>query len=261
MSLLLFGGSTTYTLSPSGAVAPAGALATQRMQNLALAGSLATAGQVTRVTNKAGAGALPTAGTLSRLLSRSLAAAIASASTATQDAARSLDGTVASDGELEGHIIFASGTFRAEGDLATDGELSLVVAKALDATVDSTGALSRLIARFLAGDVAAAGAVPKVYSPAAPLTATIGLSGIVVPVWFDGTLRYGVISPTGALQLVTLRHVSGSVTPSGITHREMARRLVATLSPTAVLSHEGGTPVVGSNARVSVPGFVYSGRT
>jgi hypothetical protein len=207
------GGPITEFITPAGTLTSAGALTRQPTQ--ALAGTLPSSGALGRQVAQALAGTLTSSGALSQAQTRVLAAA----------------GTLASVGALAWQA-----AVRQAGTLSSSGALVRQVTQSLAGALPSSGALvaARVVLLTVAGTVASAGAVARQATQA--LAGTLPSSGAVA--WHLATGWAGTVPSSGALSAtrVVLLTVAGTLASSGAGVWRAAKQLAGTVAPTGALA-------------------------
>lgn len=184
-------GGTTYTISPTGSVASAGA--------------------VTRRAAKSPTGAVTSAGALARRPAKSVAGAMASSGTLTTIRAilRTFTASMASDGTLTRRAGKST-----TGATASTGTLSRSTAKALAATVTSSGALTRVKVALITLTAAMASAGVLTRRPGKALAGTLASSGSLTRASVFARSFAGAVTSAGTVSRSTSKLLAGTLTSS-----------------------------------------------
>ena len=224
-----------FTISPSGAVTSAGAIA--RRPGKAVAGSASSAGGLARQTRKGLAGASPSAGALVKRWSRTLTGATSSAGALSTIRTRllSLAGAIASSG-----VFHKQARSTRSGTVASGGTLARRTAKPLSGAASSAGSIVRQTRKAFAGSAASAGSLGVVRAILRSFSGAIASSG--------GLARQGrkalagSISPAQqSLSFVGHKVLGGSVASSGSTSiiKTLLRSFSGAIGSAGALAREG----------------------
>lgn len=180
--------------------------------NQAVAGTLTSAGALTRQTGKTLAGTLTSAGALVRRTTKVLAGTLTSAGALIKQAHKVFGGTLTSSGALTAARVFL---------------------KAIGGTLTSSGALVKTTTKTLAGTLTSSGAVIKRTTKglAGTLTSSGALTGVRVFLKAVG----GTLTSSGALVKTTTKTLSGTLSSSGALVRRTTKILAGTLSTAGAL--------------------------
>lgn len=257
-----------------GSVSPSATLQPQRVFLKDLDGSITAAGAIVKSPSKQVAGAIAGSGAIAKTTSKKVAGSStpSGAIAFVKSATKQLAGSIAASGAIAkqaaknvggvitpaGSIAFVKSFFRTfTGSIAASGALQKLTSKTVAGSSTPSGALATLksFTKQLAGSITPSGAISFVKSVVRTFTGTIAPSGSLMrstsivrggSITVGGILqkaaslfRSGAISTTGSLttnqpgQSLT---VSGSVTPSGMTKRAIAKQLAGSLSPIGAIA-------------------------
>lgn len=194
-----------------------------------VAGTLTTAGAISKATSKSPGGTLTTAGAIAKSIAKAIAGALSPAGALTtargyavavagtlsasgalvRDTTKSLAGTLTSAGELATQT---AGEFLQDvgGTLAMAGTLAKNTGKEVVGTLTSAGAILRAIAKSMAGTLTSGGTL-----------ATARGYFLVLA---------GTLASAGALQRATGKSIGGTLTPNGVISRAVAKAIGGALS-------------------------------
>lgn len=210
-------GGTTFPVSVSGGITPAGAPVKQL--NRPLAGTGTSSGALLRQPQKTLAGTFTPAGTVQRLTGKLLGGAL------------TLSGALAS---IRLRVVAFAGAIPSTGALARQ------TSKLMAGGFTPAGGLIRQVGKALAGAVTSAGTLANIRSR------LISLAGSLTPT--AGLLRQtskplaGTASPTGALVKQTAKRPAGGITPSGVATLIRSRliSIAGALTPSGQLARTPG---------------------
>ncbi len=282
-------GGSTFNITPSGTVTPAGAL----LKSIAhpFTGSSTPTGSLIRSTSKAMTGTVTPAGALTvlRTLVALFTGTITSAGVLAKSISKTVAGSIIPTGALslvkvvlqlfEGTITSAGTLTRSVGKTVTGtitpvGTLAKAVAVILVGTVTGAGVVLKTITRLLTGSVTPEGALTSIRAVLMEMGGTITSAGSLVrsvsksligSIAATGSLAKsstktfaGSVTPTGTLDALRALFVTitGTVTPTGALLRTISATLVGVITPTGTLSKlsartYGGTiTAVGSLAKL-----------
>jgi hypothetical protein len=147
-------GGTTFTISPTGSITPAGALV--RQTNKTLAGSVTPSGVLRRTAGKLLAGATTPTGALVRRAGKALAGSTTPTGALVKQTSKTYAGVVAPSGSLS-TIKAVLRSFA--GSITPTGTLVRQTNKTLAGSVTPAGAIARLIGKLFAGSVTPTGSL------------------------------------------------------------------------------------------------------
>jgi len=184
------------------------------------AGTLTTAGTLTRKAKKVTAGTLTTAGALVRKAKKTLAGTVTSAGTLTKKTFKAFTGTLTMAGALTAirtvYLVLA-GTLTSSGALTRKGE------KSLDGTLTTAGALAKRTAKVVAGTLTSSGA----------------LTSQTLQIFYQAV--GGTLTMAGALVRKGKKSLGGTLTTAGALVRKAKKTLAGTLTTAGALV--AGLPV------------------
>jgi hypothetical protein len=203
-------GGTTFNITPSGSVSPAGALTKQAQKVLS--------------------GAISPTGALRKALARLLSGSITPAGLLLKQPQKPLSGAVTPTG-----AIIRQPRKGLSGSSTPTGAIAKAITRALSGSVTPAGALStvKVIIRAFVGSVTATGTLIK--QTGKGLSGTVTPSGLLqklIPRAFSGS-----ITPTGTLSAlkVVFRSFSGSITATGALSRLVSKGLGGSVTPSGAL--------------------------
>jgi hypothetical protein len=259
--------------SVSGGVAPAGALAKQTNRALSggftpsgtlssiriflrsFTGGFTPSGTLTKLTSRLLAGGFTPSGALSKLTSRILAGGFTPSGSLSKRTNRSLVGGFTPSGAMTTLKIFLRSL---AGGFTPSGALARQPNKVLGGAVAPTGAIAKRTNKTLGGAVAPAGSVAKRTSRAflgsvtftgvlssfkgnrqVDLTGGIAPSGTLLTGRIYARIISGSIIPTGTVQRLTRKAISGQIGLSGQITKVTVRNvfLNGVIAPTGTLLH------------------------
>jgi hypothetical protein len=189
-------GGTTFTISPSGAIAPTGALSNLVLK--LLAGNISPTGLLAKLVGKPFGGATGPSGVLVKLTLKQAGGTIAPSGALSKLALKALAGTIAPSGLLAKLV-----SKRAGGSMTATGTLSVtkVVVLALAGAISPSGLLGKRAGKSLAGSASPSGLVAKAaaksdsggIAPSGTLSKSIGkrMAGAIAP---GGSLLTAIVS-------------------------------------------------------------------
>jgi hypothetical protein len=188
-----------------------------------VAGTLSSAGSLTKSISINVAGALNSAGMLTRSAQKTLAGALSSAGTLSRSAQKTLEGTLATAGALTRQT-----SIRLLGSLTSAGRLVRQVNVSLAGVLTSAGNLVRQTAITLTGTLSSSGALTTVRTFLIALAGTLTSSGALTR-QAQKSLS-GVLSSSGGLIKRTSISVAGALSSSGALAKRMSKTLAGTLA-------------------------------
>lgn len=230
-AVVLAVGGTLHTITPSGAIVPAGALV--------------------KLPAKLFAGTVTPAGLLLRLPMKTLAGAVIPAGSIVKDTSKPLGGEIEPAGALD---LLRLQFLALSGAIVSAGQLLKSTAKAVAGALTPAGLLTKSTDKQFAGEVEPTGELVAirlfvrifegVITPAGDLVKDVmkSLAGSVTPGGTIGKLTIklfsGGVTPEGALDLVkvVLMTLEGAITPVGTLAKDTARVLVGAITPTGSLA-------------------------
>jgi hypothetical protein len=203
-------GPTPGMLGPTGAWTPqrlpAGALYSQ-----ALAGTLTTAGALTKVAAAAKSGAVTPSGGLAKQDAKAISGAVTPAGSVAKQDQKPLAGAI-----------------------AASGAVARQARKALAGAVAGSGGLIRQIGKALAGAVTPAGALSTVKVVLRAFAGALTPSGAVTKVAGKGVA--GGLTPAGAVSKAARNALSGGLTAAGALAKTIGRHLAGALAAAGALN-------------------------
>lgn len=216
---------TTFPVSVSGTVTPAGALTRQPAK--LPAGTLTPTGAAVKQSTKTYAGSATPTGALARQVAK----AFTGAATPT--------GAVA---------LVRTRLLALAGALAPAGALARQAAKALAGTLTPAGTVTRQSGKGLAGTLTPTGALTTLRLRVLAVAGALTPTGVITRQ--AGKSTAGATTPTGALLRQTGKRPSGAVTPTGtaVSIRSRLLAVAGALTPTGTATRQTGKPLSGTVA-------------
>jgi hypothetical protein len=207
-----------FTITPSGVLAPAGALS--KTTAAPKTGAISPAGAVSKLAAKTLAGGVTPSGALAlaKVILKALAGAISPTGALAKLTSKPLAGSSTPAGSPA-----KQAQKRLAGITTPAGALTKLTTKLLAGAISPAGAvaLARVVLKALAGAIAPAGALRK--QPGKQLAATT--------------------TPTGALRRDTTKQLLAAVTPAGALAKQIARRLAGAIAPAGALIAQAASAV------------------
>lgn len=255
-------GGTTYPVSVSGGVTPAGGVTRQanhltsgsvtpaavaaKQTQRTLTGSATPTGLVVKHLARVLTGSVTQAGTLATIRTRllTLAGSITPAAALVRQTSKLAAGSSSPAGAISKQTgKHPSGTISGSGVVTSIRTRLLAVAgaitpsgllvrqpgKAAGGAASPSGSVTRTLARQLTGTATPAGVLSTARTRLLALAGAIAPSGGVVK--RVGSLRAGAVTPAGALRRVTRRGFAGGIDPAGVVLKLVGRILAGDISP------------------------------
>ncbi len=218
-------GGSTFNITPSGTITPAGVLVKDTSKPFT--GTITPAGLLTKSLAKLWSGSVTPTGALALL--RTLPNSFSGTLTSTGTLAKSISKTV-------------TGTTTPAGALT----LVKVVIQLFAGTITSAGTLTRSIGKTVTGVVTPAGALAK--AMAVVLMGTVISAGTIFRV--TAKLVVGSVTPEGALTTIRLAllDLAGTVTPAGTLVRAISKTVIGSIAATGSLAKSSTKAFAGSIA-------------
>jgi hypothetical protein len=213
---------------PAGALTSAGAI-TKRTAS-AKAGSLTTSGVAIKRTASTKAGTLTSAGTVARRAGKSTAGTLTSSGTATRRTSKGVAGTLSSSGALSA---IRTVLMAIAGVLGLSGTATKRTATTKAGTLTSAGAATKQTRREVAGTLSPSATLNSIRTFLRTVAGTLGMSGDATKQ--TRSTKAGVLTSAGNITKQTHTITSGVLGSSGA----LARARTAVLALAGVLSMSG----------------------
>jgi hypothetical protein len=243
-----------YTITPSGVIAPAGALA--KSTSKPLSGAMTPSGALAKSAQVAKAGTIAPTGALAKSTSKPLSGAVTPSGALVRLTAKLLGGTITPSGALAlARVILKA----LAGSITPAGALIKVPTKALTGAATPTGALVRSAAKSFAAAITPAGALAKLtakrYTGSITPAGALGLTRVVLRS-FAGTVSSagaltrqtrkqlaGAATPAGSLRRSATKTLAGIVVPAGALRKLISRRLIGAIATAGTVARQTGAAV------------------